>query len=78
MCPMSSLCPQCPSHPHAVPALSPRRPPQADIFRADFAAERAAREQLHAQREELQEMLAQLRLRLRGDPQTRWGPPPEY
>ncbi|XP_054667510.1 NF-kappa-B essential modulator isoform X3 [Grus americana] len=37
---------------------------QADIYKADFEAERAAREQLHAQREALQEALAQLRLRL--------------
>ncbi|XP_074387141.1 LOW QUALITY PROTEIN: NF-kappa-B essential modulator [Zonotrichia albicollis] len=40
---------------------------QADIYRADFEAERAAREQLHGQREALQEELAQLRLRLGGD-----------
>uniref|UniRef100_A0A8B9PPI0 Inhibitor of nuclear factor kappa B kinase regulatory subunit gamma n=1 Tax=Apteryx owenii TaxID=8824 RepID=A0A8B9PPI0_APTOW len=33
---------------------------QADIYKADFEAERAAREQLHAQRESLQESLAQL------------------
>ncbi|NXL71163.1 NEMO protein, partial [Leptocoma aspasia] len=41
--------------------------PQADIYRADFEAERAAREQLHGQREALQEELNQLRLRLSGD-----------
>ncbi|KAM3656088.1 NF-kappa-B essential modulator-like, partial [Ammospiza maritima maritima] len=40
---------------------------QADIYRADFEAERAAREQLHGQREALQEELNQLRLRLGGD-----------
>ncbi|XP_064594127.1 NF-kappa-B essential modulator [Zonotrichia leucophrys gambelii] len=40
---------------------------QADIYRADFEAERAAREQLHGQREALQEELTQLRLRLGGD-----------
>uniref|UniRef100_A0A803VY54 CCHC NOA-type domain-containing protein n=1 Tax=Ficedula albicollis TaxID=59894 RepID=A0A803VY54_FICAL len=39
----------------------------ADIYRADFEAERAAREQLHGQREALQEELNQLRLRLGGD-----------
>ncbi|NXR93546.1 NEMO protein, partial [Hypocryptadius cinnamomeus] len=44
----------------------PQRP-QADIYRADFEAERAAREQLHGQREALQEELNQLRLRLGGD-----------
>ncbi|XP_075345685.1 NF-kappa-B essential modulator, partial [Mycteria americana] len=37
---------------------------QADIYKADFEAERAAREQLHAQREALQEALAQLQLRV--------------
>ncbi|NXI76263.1 NEMO protein, partial [Rhipidura dahli] len=42
-------------------------PPQADIYKADFEAERAAREQLHGQREALQEELKQLRLRLGGD-----------
>ncbi|NWY08451.1 NEMO protein, partial [Nothoprocta ornata] len=36
---------------------------QADIFRADFEAERAAREQLHAQRERLQESVSALRRR---------------
>ncbi|KAM8793702.1 NF-kappa-B essential modulator [Eudromia elegans] len=36
---------------------------QADIFRADFEAERAAREQLHAERERLQESVAQLQRR---------------
>ncbi|NXO05069.1 NEMO protein, partial [Rhinopomastus cyanomelas] len=41
--------------------------PQAEIYRADFEAERAAREQLHAQREELQEALERLRLRLEGE-----------
>ncbi|NXH27732.1 NEMO protein, partial [Myiagra hebetior] len=41
--------------------------PQADIYKADFEAERAAREQLHGQREALQEELNQLRLRLGGD-----------
>ncbi|NXP63842.1 NEMO protein, partial [Chloropsis cyanopogon] len=46
--------------------LTPRCP-QADIYRADFEAERAAREQLHGQREALQEELNQLRLRLSGD-----------
>uniref|UniRef100_A0A8V5GQL5 Uncharacterized protein n=1 Tax=Melopsittacus undulatus TaxID=13146 RepID=A0A8V5GQL5_MELUD len=40
---------------------------QADIFKADFAAERAAREQLHAQREALQEELEQLRRRLEAE-----------
>uniref|UniRef100_A0A8C3N6V4 Uncharacterized protein n=1 Tax=Geospiza parvula TaxID=87175 RepID=A0A8C3N6V4_GEOPR len=35
---------------------------QADIYRSDFEAERAAREQLHGQREALQEELNQLRL----------------
>uniref|UniRef100_A0A8D0H2W7 NF-kappa-B essential modulator n=1 Tax=Sphenodon punctatus TaxID=8508 RepID=A0A8D0H2W7_SPHPU len=34
---------------------------QADIFKADFLAERAAREKLHEQRESLQEQLEQLR-----------------
>lgn len=38
---------------------------QADIFAADFAAERAAREQLHAQREALQAALTQLQRQLR-------------
>ncbi|XP_069634124.1 NF-kappa-B essential modulator isoform X2 [Haliaeetus albicilla] len=37
---------------------------QADIYKADFEAERAAREELHAQREALQEALAQLQLRV--------------
>ncbi|NXW91018.1 NEMO protein, partial [Alopecoenas beccarii] len=37
---------------------------QAEIYRADFEAERAAREQLHAQRDALQEALRSLRLRL--------------
>ncbi|NWS88720.1 NEMO protein, partial [Toxostoma redivivum] len=46
--------------------LTPRGA-QADIYRADFEAERAAREQLHGQREALQEELNQLRLRLGGD-----------
>ncbi|NXD32584.1 NEMO protein, partial [Spelaeornis formosus] len=46
--------------------LTPPRP-QADIYRADFEAERAAREQLHGQREALQEELKQLRLRLGSD-----------
>ncbi|NWS65271.1 NEMO protein, partial [Chunga burmeisteri] len=41
--------------------------PQADIYKADFEAERAAREQLHAQREALQEALAQLQLRLESE-----------
>ncbi|NWZ97154.1 NEMO protein, partial [Nesospiza acunhae] len=50
-----------------------RRCPQADIYRADFEAERAAREQLHGQREALQEELNQLRLRLGGDG-ARYGP----
>ncbi|XP_077028671.1 NF-kappa-B essential modulator isoform X3 [Agelaius phoeniceus] len=40
---------------------------QADIYRADFEAERAAREELHGQREALQEELNQLRQRLGGD-----------
>lgn len=40
---------------------------QADIFKADFAAERAAREQLHAQREALQEALGQLQRRLEAE-----------
>uniref|UniRef100_A0A8C3K1J9 NF-kappa-B essential modulator NEMO CC2-LZ domain-containing protein n=1 Tax=Calidris pygmaea TaxID=425635 RepID=A0A8C3K1J9_9CHAR len=40
---------------------------QADIYKADFAAERAAREQLHAQREALQEALDQLRLQLEAE-----------
>ncbi|NXY62317.1 NEMO protein, partial [Callaeas wilsoni] len=47
------------------PAVSPLS--QADIYKADFEAERAAREQLHGQREALQEELNQLRLRLSGD-----------
>ncbi|XP_062456824.1 NF-kappa-B essential modulator, partial [Rhea pennata] len=45
---------------------------QADIYKADFEAERAAREQLHAQRESLQQSLAQLQRhceRLRADAQ---------
>uniref|UniRef100_A0A803WB41 CCHC NOA-type domain-containing protein n=1 Tax=Ficedula albicollis TaxID=59894 RepID=A0A803WB41_FICAL len=46
----------------------------ADIYRADFEAERAAREQLHGQREALQEELNQLRLRLGGDG-ARYGTP---
>ncbi|KAK2510347.1 hypothetical protein Q9233_017832, partial [Columba guinea] len=37
---------------------------QAEIYRADFAAERAAREQLHAQRDVLQEALRTLRAQL--------------
>ncbi|NXB20973.1 NEMO protein, partial [Rhagologus leucostigma] len=45
----------------------PNPQPQADIYKADFEAERAAREQLHGQREALQEELNQLRLRLGGD-----------
>ncbi|NXB97914.1 NEMO protein, partial [Orthonyx spaldingii] len=45
----------------------PVAPAQADIYKADFEAERAAREQLHGQREALQEELNQLRLRLGGD-----------
>ncbi|XP_016160402.1 PREDICTED: uncharacterized protein LOC101821038 [Ficedula albicollis] len=48
---------------------------QADIYRADFEAERAAREQLHGQREALQEELNQLRLRLGGDG-ARYGTTP--
>ncbi|NXY51721.1 NEMO protein, partial [Ceuthmochares aereus] len=40
---------------------------QAEIFRVDFAAERAAREQLHAQREALQAALEQLRLQLQSE-----------
>ncbi|NWI45346.1 NEMO protein, partial [Picathartes gymnocephalus] len=47
-------------------SLTPRCP-QADIYKADFEAERAAREELHGQREALQEELQQLRLRLGGD-----------
>ncbi|NXB05991.1 NEMO protein, partial [Cnemophilus loriae] len=52
--------------------LTPRCP-QADIYKADFEAERAAREQLHGQREALQEELNQLRLRLGGDGARRCG-----
>uniref|UniRef100_A0A803W1T8 CCHC NOA-type domain-containing protein n=1 Tax=Ficedula albicollis TaxID=59894 RepID=A0A803W1T8_FICAL len=54
-----------------VPSLGE---PGADIYRADFEAERAAREQLHGQREALQEELNQLRLRLGGDG-ARYAPP---
>ncbi|XP_064359553.1 NF-kappa-B essential modulator isoform X2 [Dromaius novaehollandiae] len=50
---------------------------QADIYKADFEAERAAREQLHAQRESLQESLAQLQRhceKLRADAEgTAWA-----
>ncbi|NWI61758.1 NEMO protein, partial [Calyptomena viridis] len=52
--------------PRGVLTPSPPRI-QADIYKADFEAERAAREQLHGQREALQEELQQLRLRLSGD-----------
>lgn len=40
---------------------------QADIFKADFEAERAAREQLHAQREALQDAVTQLQRQLRAE-----------
>ncbi|TRZ09878.1 hypothetical protein HGM15179_017228 [Zosterops borbonicus] len=52
---------------------------QADIYRADFEAERAAREELHGQREALQEELNQLRLRLGpdGPPNSKTSPKPQ-
>lgn len=49
--------------------------PQADIYKADFEAERAAREELHAQREALQEALAQLQLRVDAEGAARSGGP---
>ena len=58
----------CPPPPSPVP-----RPPQADVYAADFYAERAAREKMHEEKEWLSERLEALEKedRLRQEEQER-------